>query len=61
MKNRTYFLAALTCAVLALPARAETVYKISLLDGMQILSATAPVPSGSMLLVKNLSDGSLRA
>lgn len=64
MKTRTYFLAALTCAVLALPVgaqTAQTVFKVKLFDGMEILSASAPVASGSMLLVKNLSDGSLTA
>jgi hypothetical protein len=63
MKTRTLFLAALTVALLSSfssSARADdTVYKISLVNGDVILSAAAPVPNGSMLLVKNLSNGSL--
>lgn len=39
----------------------EVVHSLLMLDGSIILSSTAPVPSGSMLLVKNLSDGSLMA
>lgn len=62
MKTRTLLFAALACAVLALPAGAQTVesvFKVKLLGGMEILSSTAPMQRGSMLLFKNLSDGSL--
>ena len=64
MKTRTFLIAALGCAALALPLKAQTtdtIFKVKFLNGMEILSATAPTPSGSMLLVKNLSDGSLTA
>ena len=61
MKTRTIVVAALAVALLAFPAGAQDSFKVSLLNGTQILSATAPVPSGTMLLVKNLSDGSLTA
>lgn len=64
MKSRT-LVAGLTLGFLALCAAAqtttETVFKVKLFGGVEILSATAPTPSGSMLLVKNLSDGSLIA
>lgn len=65
MKTRNLFLTALTIAFLALFSSSagadDTVYKISLLDGGVIFSASAPMPTGSMLLVKNLSSGSLTA
>jgi hypothetical protein len=64
MKTRILVLG-LTLGFLALGAAAqtatETVFKVKLFGGLEILSATAPMPSGSMLLVKNLSDGSLTA
>ncbi|HVE66384.1 MAG TPA: hypothetical protein VNC59_07370, partial [Thermoanaerobaculia bacterium] len=62
MKTRTLLIAALACAVLALPLSAqtvETVFKVKMLGGTEILSSTAPMQQGSMLLFKNLSDGSL--
>jgi hypothetical protein len=60
MKTRVLFFAVLVLAFFSSSASAgDTVYKISLSDGGVILSSTAPVASGSMLLVKNLSDGSL--
>lgn len=64
MKTRTLLLAALVCAALALPAGAqnvETVFKVKLFDGTELLSLTAPMTKGSMLQLKNLSDGSLTA
>lgn len=65
MKIRNLFLTALTIAFLSLFSSSagadDTAYKISLLDGGVIFSASAPVPTGSMLLVKNLSSGSLMA
>ena len=63
MKTKSLVLG-LTLGFLALCAgaqTAETVFKVKLFGGLEILSAVAPVPSGSMLLVKNLSDGSLTA
>lgn len=64
MKTRNLLLAVLAGTLLALPAAAQTVdtfFKVKLTNGVEIVSATAPKPSGSMLLVKNLSDGSLVA
>ncbi|MEO8350008.1 MAG: hypothetical protein ABI610_13960 [Acidobacteriota bacterium] len=61
MNTKTLFLAALIVGFSCASAGAQDVYKVSLLDGMEILSATAPVASGSMLLVKNVSDGTLTA
>ena len=64
MKTRTFLIAALSCAALALPLGAQTsdtIFKVKFLNGTEVLSATAPTPNGSMLLVKNLSDGSLTA
>jgi hypothetical protein len=54
---------ALTLGFVALCASAQTVdtTKVKLTNGVELVSATAPKPSGSMLLVKNLSDGSLTA
>lgn len=65
MTIRKPFLAVLTLGFLALfssPAEADdAAYKISLINGVVLTSGSAPVPSGSMLLVKNLSNGSLTA
>ncbi|MDQ5856835.1 MAG: hypothetical protein M3542_00965 [Acidobacteriota bacterium] len=61
MNTKTLFLAALIVGFSCASAGAQDVYKVSLLDGMEILSATAPVASGSMLLVKKMSDGTLTA
>lgn len=64
MKTRNLLLAVLAGTLLAIPAAAQTVdtsFKVKLTNGVEIVSATAPKPSGSMLLVKNLSDGSLVA
>jgi hypothetical protein len=63
MKNKS-LVVGFTLGFLALCAGAqttETVFKVKMFGGLEILSAVAPVPSGSMLLVKNLSDGSLTA
>lgn len=64
MKTKILFLAALTVAFFSSfssPARADDTFHVSLSNGDVLLSAAAPVPSGSMLLVKNLSDGSITA
>lgn len=65
MTIRKPFLAVLTLGFLAPfspPAEADdAAYKISLINGVVLTSGSAPVPSGSMLLVKNLSNGSLTA
>lgn len=62
MNTKALSLAALIVGFTCASAGAQdTVYKVSLLDGMEILSATAPVASGSMLLVKKMSDGTLTA
>ena len=64
MKTRTLFLAALTVAFFSSfssSARADDTFHVSLSNGDVLLSAASPVPSGSMLLVKNLSDGSITA
>ena len=55
---------ALTLGFLALCASAQTIdttFKVKLTNGVELVSATAPKPSGSMILIKNLSDGSLVA
>lgn len=64
MKTRNLLLAVLAGTLLALPAAAQTVdtfVKVKLTNGVELVSATAPKPSGSMILIKNLSDGSLVA
>lgn len=63
MNTRALFLALLLVSFAPTTAvRAdEVVHSLLMSDGSIILSSTAPVPSGSMLLVKNLSDGSLMA
>lgn len=65
MKTRTPFLTVLALAFFSCfsssAAADDTVHKISLIDGAALLSASAPVPTGSMLLFKNLSNGSLTA
>jgi hypothetical protein len=62
MNAKALFLASLVVAFSSSTARAEkTIHSLLLSNGQIILSSTAPVPSGSMLLVKNVSDGSLMA